>query len=235
VSLAAQLHAQYPDFDEWHLETIEFVHSHTMTSPERIHALIEAIIYIVRRRIPGTIVECGVWRGGSIMAAARTLQALSATDRNLYLFDTFEGMSTPTNIDVDIHGQHASQLLTKTSRDDQESIRCYASLEEVKSSIGTLGYPAQRIHYVRGKIEDTVPKHAPSEIAVLRLDTDWYESTKHELNHLYPRLSSGGVLIIDDYGHWRGSRRATDEFIAATPNFGLLIRVDYTGRVAIKA
>ena len=85
VSLAAQLRAQYPDFDQGHLETIEFVHSHTMTSPERIHALIEAIKYVVRRCIPGAIVECGVWRGGSIMAAARTLLMLGATDRDLYI------------------------------------------------------------------------------------------------------------------------------------------------------
>jgi O-methyltransferase len=179
-------------------------------------------------------VECGVWRGGSMMAAARTLQALGATDRDLYLFDTFEGMSPPTNIDVDFRGRDASQSLAESSRADPESCWCYASLEEVRSSIATLGYPDQRLHYVQGKVENTVPKHAPSEIAVLRLDTDWYESTKHELNHLYPLLSSGGVLIIDDYGHWKGSRRATDEFIAATPNFGLLIRVDYTGRLAIK-
>jgi len=143
-------------------------------------------------------------------------------------------MSAPTNIDVDFRSEHASESLAKTSRVDQKSYWCCASLEEVKSSIATLSYPAQRLHYVQGSVESTVPKHAPSQIAVLRLDTDWYESTKHELNYLYPRLSSGGVLIIDDYGHWRGARRATDEFIAATPNFGLLARIDYTGRLAVK-
>jgi hypothetical protein len=84
-------------------------------------------------------------------------------------------------------------------------------------------------------VERTVPAAAPPALALLRLDTDWYESTRHELEHLYPRLSAGGVLIIDDYGHWKGSRRATDEFIAATPDFGLLSRIDGTGRLAIKS
>ncbi len=97
-----------------------------------------------------------------------------------------------------------------------------------------VGYPANRLHYVRGKVEETVPAQAPQQIALLRLDTDWYESTRHELKHLYPRLSSGGVLIVDDYGHWKGSRQATDEFIAETPEFGLLTRIDYTGRLSVK-
>jgi hypothetical protein len=156
------------------------------------------------------------------------------TDRDLYLFDTFEGMSAPTNIDVDFRGRRASQSLASTSRSDQDSYWCCASLEDVKRSVATVGYPEERIHYVQGKVEDTVPTQAPPEIALPRLDTDWYESTKHELNHFYPRLSSGGVLIVDDYGHWKGSRQATDEFIAATPDFGLLTRIDYTGRLAIK-
>jgi O-methyltransferase len=229
-----RLYDQYPDFEKAHLQIMNLVRPYTMTTPERIHAVIEAVKYVTRRRIPGTIVECGVWRGGSMMAAARTLQILGATDRDLYLFDTFEGMSAPTNIDVDFRGRRASQSLASTSRSDQDSYWCYASLEDVKHSVATVGYPEERIHYVQGKVEDTVPTQAPPEIALLRLDTDWYESTKHELNHLYPRLSSGGVLIVDDYGHWKGSRQATDEFIAATPDFGLLTRIDYTGRLAIK-
>jgi O-methyltransferase len=143
-------------------------------------------------------------------------------------------MSAPTDVDVDLRGRRASQALAETSRTDQGSYWCYASLEDVKRSVATLGYPEERLHYVQGKVEDTIPTQAPLKIALLRLDTDWYESTKHELDHLYPRLSSGGVLIIDDYGHWKGSRQATDEFMAATPDFGLLMRIDYTGRLAVK-
>jgi hypothetical protein len=230
----ARLRAQYPDFDAGHLDVVRLVRPYTMTSPERIYALIEAVKYLTRRRIPGAIVECGVWRGGSMMAAAKTLQAAGDTTRDLYLFDTFEGMSPPTAHDVDLGGKAAAVILAESSRDEQDSFWCYASLEDARRAVGTLGYPSERVHFVKGKVEDTVPANAPQQIALLRLDTDWYESTKHELEHLYPRLVPGGVLIIDDYGHWKGSRRATDEFMAATPDFGLLTRIDYTGRLVIK-
>jgi hypothetical protein len=227
------LRDKYPDLEDAHLDIVRQVQPYTMTSPERIVAVIEATKYVVRRKIPGAIVECGVWRGGSMMAAARTLQALCTADRELFLFDTFEGMSPPGDHDVDFIGQRADTILAKSDRKD-DGYWCYASLEDVKRSLGTVGYPEARIHYVRGKVEETIPKHAPVQIALLRLDTDWYESTRHELEHLYPRVASGGVLIIDDYGHWKGARQATDEFIAATPGFGLLTRIDYTGRLAIK-
>jgi hypothetical protein len=96
------------------------------------------------------------------------------------------------------------------------------------------GYDAARLRFVKGKVEDTVPAQAPARIAILRLDTDWYESTRHELEHLDPRLSPGGVLIIDDYGHWAGCRQAVDEYFASRKLHALLNRVDYTGRIAVK-
>jgi O-methyltransferase len=227
------LREKYPDFDSVQFDIFREVQPYTLTSPERIVAVIEATRYITRRRIPGAIVECGVWRGGSMMAAARTLQSLRETDRELYLFDTFEGMAPPTDRDVDLDGQRAASMLATTEK-RQDGVWVCVSLEDVQQAVGTVGYPASRIHYVRGKVEDTIPASAPDQIALLRLDTDWYESTRHELEHLYPRLASGGVIIIDDYGHWKGARQATDEFIAATPDFGLLTRIDYTGRLAIK-
>ena len=227
------LREKYPDFDAAHFEIVRKVQPYTLTSPERIVAVIEAARYITRRRIPGAIVECGVWRGGSMMAAAQTLQSLGETDRELYLFDTFEGMAPPTDRDVDLDGQRADKLLATTEK-KQDGVWVCVSLADVKQAIGTVGYPESRIHYVQGKVEDTIPANAPDQIALLRLDTDWYESTRHELEHLYPRLASGGVLIIDDYGHWKGARQATDEFMAATPDFGLLTRIDYTGRLAVK-
>jgi len=87
---------------------------------------------------------------------------------------------------------------------------------------------------VAGAVEDTLPDRAPMEIALLRLDTDWYASTKHELETLYPRLVSGGVLMLDDYGHWTGCRKAVDEYFAANAPAPLLNRIDYTARVATK-
>jgi hypothetical protein len=225
----------YPDCDEAALETLRAVRPYTMTSAERVLALVESVRYVTRRRIPGAIVECGVWRGGSMMAAARTLVSQGDTERELYLFDTFEGMPPPSDDDVDCRGRSARSELAKSSPKDPSSIWCYATLPEVERALGSVGYPEGRVHFVEGKVEETVPSKAPNEIALLRLDTDWYESTKHELEHLYPRISRGGVLIIDDYGHWAGARRATDEFIAAHPEFGLLVRIDDTGRLAIKA
>ena len=84
-------------------------------------------------------------------------------------------------------------------------------------------------------MEETIPGRAPERIALLRLDTDWYESTRHELEHLWERLEPGGVLIIDDYGHWAGAREAVDEFFAKRSDAPLLTRVDYTGRIGVKA
>ena len=95
----------------------------------------------------------------------------------------------------------------------------------------SLGSGPERIHFVEGKVEDTIPAHAPERIALLRLDTDWYESTRHELEHLYPRLSRGGVLIIDDYGHWQGARQAVDEYFGDA-HAALLNRIDYTARAS---
>jgi hypothetical protein len=94
-------------------------------------------------------------------------------------------------------------------------------------------YPPEKVHFIKGLVENTVPDNAPERISILRLDTDWYESTRHELEHLYPRLVSGGVLIIDDYGYWRGSTQAVDEFLEATRERLLLLRAS-TGRIAVK-
>jgi hypothetical protein len=100
--------------------------------------------------------------------------------------------------------------------------------------MGSTAYPGSHIHYVKGRVEDTIPKHAPQAIALLRLDTDWYESTRHELEHLFPRLVRGGVLILDDYGHWKGAKEAVDEYFAKLGRSPLLQRLDYSGRLAIK-
>jgi O-methyltransferase len=97
-----------------------------------------------------------------------------------------------------------------------------------------VGYPEEQIHFVEGPVEETVPGSAPAELALLRLDTDWYESTKHELEHLYPRLARGGVLILDDYGYWQGARRAVDEYLAGLDSPLLLNRIDHTARIALK-
>jgi O-methyltransferase len=222
-----------PDFDAATQNVCRFVRPFTMTSPERILALRESVKYVVQHGIQGDIVECGVWKGGSMMAVARTLLELGTTDRNLLLFDTFDGMSAPTAQDISLEGETAADLLLKSSKESSLVWACGA-LEEVKRNLLSTGYPAERISFIKGKVEETIPEYAPSRIALLRLDTDWYESTHHELVYLYPRLSSGGVLIIDDYGHWAGARKAVDTYLAEHNPPVLLNRIDYTGRICVK-
>jgi O-methyltransferase len=225
------------DYDEDTRQIWRLVSHRTMVDHTGIQFLVEAVRYLERHQVPGAIVECGVWRGGSMLAAAHTLLRLGVTDRDLYLFDTFTGMTAPTASDIRIdEGKHASEFLNASgpgpmawSRPD----RHIASLDDVKEGLSEVDYPEDRIHYVVGKVEDTVPDSAPETIAILRLDTDWYESTKHELDHLYERLAPGGVLIIDDYGTWKGSKDATDEFLAKTGEPLLLTRV-HRSRIAVK-
>jgi len=205
---------------------IRRVQPYTSTSAERVHSLIEGVKYIEKNNIHGDVVECGVWKGGSMMAAALCLLRLDSTSRHLYLFDTFEGMPKPEPVDIDSAGRPAQSVL--------ESIPCNASLEEVRYTMMNLGYPQDKIHFIKGRVEDTIPAQSPPRIALLRLDTDWYQSTRHELIHLYPRLASLGVLLIDDYGHWQGARKAVDDYFSAESRPILLHRIDYTGRVALK-
>ncbi|MES2025542.1 MAG: TylF/MycF/NovP-related O-methyltransferase [Pseudomonadota bacterium] len=223
-----------PDVPESVIDTYKKVRPYTMTSPERIVSLCEAVKYIQDKNIDGDVVECGVWKGGSMMAVADTLLRMGDTNRDLYLFDTFEGMPPPTDSDVDIAGTSAENLLNSSNKDADESVWCRATLDVVKNALGSIGYPGEKIHYIKGLVEDTIPQFVPSKIALLRLDTDWYESTKHEMEHLFPLLSKGGVLIIDDYGHWQGARKAVDEYLEKNDVTILLNRIDYTGRIAVK-
>ncbi len=209
------------------------VEAYTLTSPERIYSCTRAVEYVVRRQIPGAIVECGVWKGGTMMAVALTLLRLGDM-RDLYLFDTFEGMVPPSAVDVDFRGIDAASQLARGKRPMKDRIWAYAPEEEVRQALLRTGYDPARMHFVRGRVEETLPGQAPEAISLLRLDTDWYESTRHELKHLYPRLTKGGVIIVDDYGHWQGARRATDEYLA-DHDIGLLLnRIDYTARIGIK-
>ncbi|WLT39519.1 TylF/MycF family methyltransferase [Synechocystis sp. B12] len=215
-------------------ETIRQVKKFTMTSDERLFALINATRYILDKKIDGSFVECGVWKGGSMMSVAYTLVERQVTKRQLYLFDTFDGMSEPTDKDYDIFGSLAKKLLQKNKKQEKSSIWCYSPLEEVQQNLSQTKYPTENIIYVQGKVEETIPETLPNKIALLRLDTDWYESTKHELVHLFPKLVQGGVLIIDDYGHWQGCRKAVDEYFEQNNISILLNRIDYTGRIGIK-
>jgi hypothetical protein len=139
-------------------------------------------------------------------------------------------MSEPTPQDLDYSGNEASHLLRENSR-----VKCAdAPFADVERVLHDTGYPKSKIHLVPGDVAETIPASAPDSISLLRLDTDWYESTKHELLHLFPRLASRGPIIIDDYGHWKGARQACDEYFGQNRIPILLNRIDYTGRIALK-
>ncbi len=224
--------ASVPDLPVEDRETLRRAQPFTLTGPERLASLVNAVHHVVRHRVPGDIAECGVWRGGSMMAVALTLLRLGDTSRRLYLYDTFEGMPPPTAKDVDVDGHTAAALLQRDAV--RTGVWAYADLADVKRNLLSTGYPADQIIFVPGKVEETIPATKAPELALLRLDTDWYESTRHEFHHLYPTLRSQGILIVDDYGHWRGAREATDEFLGTLPHPLFLHRVDYTARLAVK-
>lgn len=222
---------------------VQRVAPYTLTGLDRRASLILAVDHLVRERIGGDIVECGVWRGGSMMAVALALLARGDSTRHLYLYDTYEGMSAPTAEDRSHDGVAAQLQLEQTARG--QGVWCEAGLADVQANLWSTGYPKERIHFIEGKVEDTIPgpaagsMAAPDRIALLRLDTDWYASTRHEMQQLYPRLQSGGLLLIDDYGHWQGARQAVDEYFADPAHAGapfapFLHRVDYTARLLVK-
>ena len=218
------------DFEPHFLSLYERCRPYTMTSVERMYGLYEAIRYVVREDIPGDIVECGVWRGGSSMLAALTLKELRDKNKRIHLYDTFAGMSEPSAED----GSDA-RVEWEANEANGHNEWCYAPLEHVQRNLRSTGLDDERLLFVRGTVEQTIPSKMPPSIAVLRLDTDWYESTLHELEHLYPALSTRGVLIVDDYGHWTGARRAVDEYFDQVGHHPLLARLDYTGRMCVKA
>ena len=223
----------FPDMSKEDRQIIDVCRPYTMTSVQRLLGLISATRYVARAGIAGDIAECGVWRGGSMMAVALTLmQEQPKQSRRLYLYDTFSGMPAPSRKDSSYNGTTASSQLDNTPKGS--GVWCFAGLKEVKTNLMKTCYPADLISYVEGKVEDTIPAMLPSGLAILRLDTDWYDSTKHELVHLYPLLASKGVLIMDDYGHWQGARKAIDEYFLSQNNFVYMHRLDYTGRLVVK-
>jgi hypothetical protein len=207
------------------------VNNLSMTSFERMYGTLMACRHVCEIGLDGDFAECGVWRGGNALIAADVFSRL-APGRKTYLFDTFAGMTEPT--DLDVSGRvNARELYLQAQRDDHNDW-CYASLDEVKAAFQARRLQSQAV-FVRGDVLQTLknPENLPKSICVLRLDTDWYESTRAELEILYPRLQIGGVLIIDDYGFWGGAKKAVDEYFTSHPR-PLLHYLDHTGRMGIK-
>ncbi|MBF0236072.1 MAG: class I SAM-dependent methyltransferase [SAR324 cluster bacterium] len=219
-----------PEFSQEDMDILHSVKSYTMTSEQRVLALIKATRYVYENEISGDIVECGVYKGGSMMAVAQTLCLLHSTDKTLYLYDTFEGMPAPVLED----GEHAQMKFNKMRTQEDRADWCRAPLAEVQANMFSTGYNPQKMIFIKGKVQDTIPRNIPDKISLLRLDTDFYESTQHELAHLFPRLSHGGVIILDDYGYWQGQKKAMDEYIRNHKIKLLLNIIDDAGRIGVK-
>lgn len=207
------------------------------------YSLYQGVRHIVSAGIDGDIVECGVWRGGSAMICALTLLQLGISDRKIYMYDSFD-FTWPgySEHDAQIYGRD-----NETTAAFVESVREKAmlahtgkappllSLEETRNNVISTGYPVENLIFVQGYVENTIPEQTPDNISLLRLDTDFYDSTIHELRHLYPRLSSGGPLIIDDYPTEVGATIATDEYFAESGESILLNRIGIQGRIGVRA
>jgi len=206
---------------------------YSKASRARLAAMVDACRRIDKCQLPGDIVECGVWRGGHIILARWICPS-----RVCWLYDTFDGMPKPTHRDVKVHDKGRPAIQTWLAKTANGNKWAAASVEEVQDNLRTEGvWDTQKCILVSGRVEETlVHNYLPRTIALLRLDTDWYESTKIELQVLYPRLVRGGVLIVDDYGHWRGSRDACQEYFnkKGIPYNSLLKPIDQTGVMMIK-
>ena len=216
------------EYSKQDIEIMNYVRSFTATDDAAVKNLIDAVRYIVKNQIEGVFVECGVLYGGSIVVMVKTLQELGITDKDLYLFDTFEGMGKPTKYDISVR----KISLSNYNRWCDDMI---VPLDQVKKIVFGTGYDKSRFHFIKGKVEDTLPKNCPDKISLLRLDTDWYESTKQELECLFPLLSSGGILLIDDYGANLSSKKATDEYFEKNKVKIFLDRIHPIGaRIGVK-
>jgi hypothetical protein len=212
----------------------------TKVPAQRLFATIQACKYVLDADIAGDFIECGVWRGGNSIIAAGIFE-LYKSNKKVYLYDTFEGMTTPTSNDKDMEGNYAQDLLPTTK--GINDIWCYASIDDVKNNFSKINLMSEKIIFIKGDVENTlnlcsggggVNENIPDNISVLRLDTDWYESTKKEMEVLYPKVTIGGVLLLDDYIYWEGAKKAVDEYFSKNGRKPLLHPIDYNGRLAIK-
>lgn len=172
---------------------------------------------------------------------AETLKLYDVGDRDIYLYDTFAGQVRPSTEDYKDRANPEASYQANLARWEKGQVSGaskqwkVATIDEVRANVYRSGYPRERFHFIEGDVRQTLPSDRHRRIALLRLDTDWYESTKHELECLYDKIVAGGVLIIDDYGRWRGCRKAVDEFFATLgPRAPLLVRTGGSERLCVK-
>ena len=223
--------------NKFEIENIKISKEYSMTGEKRMSHLTKVIKYIFKNKIDGDFVECGVWQGGNLILMKR-LMDFYKEKRNIYGYDTFEGMTEPNEFDTDINNKKASNLMSnqnKIENSGSENIWCYSGIETVEKNFKK-HTDGSNLKLIKGDVCVTLKnnKNLPHKISLLRLDTDFYDSTKIELETLFPLVEKNGIIIIDDYGHWKGQKKAVDEFISKNKLNTFLFEVDYSCRVFIK-
>lgn len=188
----------------------------TMVGLKRLDNLQGCIEEVIREGVPGDLIECGVWRGGSVILMRAALRAYGITDRIVWAADSFSGFPSPGPADTDEDSLHDESVLA-------------VSVEEVRRNFARYGLLDDRVRFLVGWFEETLPSAPIDHLAVLRLDSDRYDSTMDCLVALYPKLSPGGFVVIDDYGAHPGCKRATDDFRRSWGIDDRLLEIDWSG------
>jgi hypothetical protein len=229
------------DFDREALEKIRIVHRHTMLPYGRLYSLYDQAVYCEKAGVPGAFVECGTWKGGAVGLMALANLAHGKARRRIHLFDSFDSIPEP---DETVDGAKAIKESRAAGGGTQGRLVPLENFYESRGVLQTnrdllenaVGYSPDCLRYHQGWFQDTLPRDAAEvgEIAILRLDGDWYASTKVCLEHLYPHVVSGGFVIIDDYGCYEGCKKAVDEYMARNGITAYLHQIDSAGRYLIK-
>tara|TARA_Y100001970_G_scaffold289239_1_gene418947 strand:- start:3748 stop:4524 length:777 start_codon:yes stop_codon:yes gene_type:complete len=228
---------EFPDANNFERETLKICSDYSMTGYERMFALMKSIQFIRHHNVDGDFVECGVWKGGNLILFQKFIDKYNL-NKKIYAYDTFEGMTEPDTIDQTFKGENSIDLLNKLYKKKvdrkQNILIADCSIDDVNNNFKKFSNKDNLI-CIKGPVEKTleVKKNLPNKISILRLDTDWYSSTKKELEVLFPLLEKNGILIIDDYGFWKGARKAVDEYFM-NKNV-TMFKIDFTGRMIINS
>lgn len=201
---------------------------YTMVSYSRLLNVCELSKKVEKDKLDGCFVECGVWRGGCAAVMA-SIAHRARSNRRIWLFDSFEGLPEPSEKDGNLAKAYADGKNFGRLRSIGKAVASLSSVEELLFS--KLGLSKENVSIVKGWFQETLPyyKEEIGPIAILRIDADWYESTKLCLEYLYDNVVRGGYVILDDYGCWEGCRRATDEFLEERNSRVELQKIDSTG------
>jgi O-methyltransferase len=200
---------QIREEDFW--EHYEIAKAYSMLQVTGFFDIYQCMRYIKVNNIPGDLVECGCFLGGSSIFIAMMRKLFGLEDRVLHVFDTFTGFPEGS-----VDKRKGQPSIGPSYEDFFESVR-----DNFEQTVGT-----DNIVFHQGVVEETLEGFNPGPLALMRLDTDYYPSTQKEFEVLYPLLVEDGVLIVDDYGQYEGSRKATDEYLATLDRKPLLALID---------